>query len=86
MPRGRPPNKDKPVNWRLSLPESLAVKFELLVYDPSQGKVGVGLRSSVVSELIRKLLDAAATGNTTQDLSTALNMLPIMRREEDDDG
>lgn len=50
---GRKPHADPPENWRLSIPRSLAIQVELLLYDPAKGKVAYSSRSDYVTSLIR---------------------------------
>lgn len=79
MSRGRPKHFDPPVNWRLSMPTSVVTQLELLLLDPVTGRPAVGSRSALMTQLIRVLLQAAATGNPMQDLSNALRVLPASK-------
>lgn len=51
---GRKAHADVPVSWRLSIPQSIAVQVELLLYDPLLGQVGYSARSDYVCTLIRE--------------------------------
>lgn len=53
---GRKPNAVKSVNWKIQVPEPLAVKFDAIYVNPLDGKIPYGLRSEIIVGLIRKYL------------------------------
>lgn len=72
---GRPPHADRPVNWKLTLPESLVAEFEILTADPLTGHQVKGARSRIAASLLRGFLEACATGARTMDITDALAVL-----------
>lgn len=48
----RPNHDDPPVNVVISLPQSLATKLDLLLFDPVRGKPKYGARSKFIQQLI----------------------------------
>lgn len=56
MTRGRKPNAVPTTDWKVHIPLPLAVKFDLYYGDPLTGKLSHGVRSKVMTELIRKHL------------------------------
>lgn len=55
--RGRKPNTERSVRWRVEVRESLALKVELLLYDPLEEKVSWGARSNLINELLARWLE-----------------------------
>jgi hypothetical protein len=55
MPRHK--QLDRPVEWSLRLPSSLADEVELLLIDPLRGKPAFGARSALVVSLLREWID-----------------------------
>jgi len=45
---------DRPVEWSLRLPSSLANEVELMLIDPLRGKPTFGARSALVVSLLRE--------------------------------
>lgn len=56
MSRGRKPNAIPTADWKLHIPLPLAVKFDLHYADPLTGIPLRGVRSKVLTEIIRKHL------------------------------
>lgn len=56
MARGRKPNAVPTVDWKLHIPLPLAVKFDLYYSDQLTGEMQRGVRSNVMTELIRNHL------------------------------
>ena len=56
MARGRKPNVIPTTDWKLHVPLPLAVKFDLHYADPLTGTVPRGVRSNIMTELLRKHL------------------------------
>jgi len=54
--RGRKPNVIPTTDWKVWIPVDLAVKFDLHHIDPLTGKVPRGVRSDIVTGLIRQYL------------------------------
>lgn len=54
---GRKPNAIKAVDWKIQVPETIAVKFDLLYVNPLDGKIPYGLRSEIIVSLLRKFLE-----------------------------
>lgn len=75
MRTGRPKHADPPVNWKLSIPSSLAAEFELITADLMTGVPAKGIRSKIMQELIRGFIAAYATGESTINVGTALRHL-----------
>ncbi len=48
--------KDKPIQWKLSLPTSLAAAVDLYFYDPVRGRPSYGERSKLVTMLLEHWL------------------------------
>ena len=51
---GRKPFADQPVEWKISLPGSLAAKVELILLDPAALRAGYGKRSALICMLLRE--------------------------------
>lgn len=66
---GRKRHNDAPVNWKLSVPQSIAVQVELLLYDPLLNRVAYSARSAYVSGLIRE--DLARRGVRPKETQNA---------------
>lgn len=56
MTRGRKPNVIPTMDWKLKIPIPLAVKFDLYYADNLTGEMQRGVRSNVMTELIRNHL------------------------------
>ena len=56
--RGRPTLTDRPVEFRISIPSSVAGPVELLLLDPVTRKVRHGAKSTLVTQLLRDWLAA----------------------------
>lgn len=57
MKPGPKPHADRPVEWRVNLPSSLAAEIELMLYDARFGKIKYGARSDLIQALLREWLD-----------------------------
>jgi hypothetical protein len=51
MGRGRPQGPRK-IEWKLQIPEELAMKVELLLFDGGEGRVPYGKRGGLVTKLL----------------------------------
>lgn len=60
----RKPLTDRPTEWKLSIPSSLAARIELRLVDPLTGKPKHGARSRLVNELLRAWLSQQLGNNT----------------------
>lgn len=56
MSRGRKPLTDRPVEWKLRIPSSIATQLNDLLADPLTGKPPLGARSQLTTTLYRKFL------------------------------
>jgi len=54
--RGRKPKTDRPVEWKLRIPTSVATAISDLLADPLTGKPPLGARSKLTEQLYRQLL------------------------------
>jgi len=54
MKAGRPPLLTPNVEWKLMIPEPLALQVEMLCFDPLRGKAKHGARSAYLVRLIRE--------------------------------
>lgn len=57
MSRGRRRHSDPPVNYYISMPQTLAAKIELALFDPTTGKPKYGGRSQLFQILARRWLE-----------------------------
>lgn len=62
MKRGRKPHSDPPVQWFTNIPQSLAAKVELLLYDPVTQKPRYGGRSGLIQILLRRWVEEQQGG------------------------
>jgi len=53
----RPFKTDRPIQWRCNIPESVAAKVELRLWDPLRHTVRLGARSELVTHLLRGWLE-----------------------------
>lgn len=53
---GRKSNPIKSVDWKLHVPENLALKFDALHVNPLDGKIPYGLRGEILVGLLRRYL------------------------------
>ena len=53
---GKKPHSDPPVNWKLSLPQSLTASVALILSDPLTGLPKHGARSKLIEQLLREWL------------------------------
>jgi len=61
MPKqGRPRHSDPPVEWKVSLPASLAHRITLILADPLSGSTRYGSRSKLIELLLRNWLTSLA--------------------------
>lgn len=72
--RGRKAHIDPPVNFVLSIPQSLAAKVELLLYDPTTGKPAYGGRSALIQQLLREWVESQLL--TRENKPPIINPLP----------
>lgn len=63
---GRPLKTDRPVHKKLSLPESLVARVDLLLYSELEGRVPHAAWSEYISELIRRDMENRAKVAVTQ--------------------
>lgn len=61
MARRKLVNPTKAVTFRID--ESLAAQYELLLHDPVANRTAYGKKSMIVEALLRRLIDAARSGN-----------------------
>jgi hypothetical protein len=54
--RGRKPLTDRPKEWKLRIPTSVADAISLLIADPLTGKPPLGARSELTTKLYREHL------------------------------
>ena len=54
---GRKKKLDRPVEWKIHVPFSVAAKVDLLLLDPTTGRSAYGARSAKVTELLKKWLN-----------------------------
>lgn len=53
-----PPRKLDPViEWKLTIPESLAARVEFQIFDPVRGKSKYGARSALINRLLAKWVE-----------------------------
>jgi hypothetical protein len=55
--RGRKPHADPPVEWKISIPQSVAAPVELLLTDAFTGKPKHGARAKLITELLTNWLE-----------------------------
>ena len=58
MPKGKRARLDKPREWKLSLPSSVAIPVELLLSNPLTGKPAHGARARLITKLLREWLSS----------------------------
>ncbi len=56
MPRGRKKNPDRPMETKLSIPESVLARVSLILVDPVTGGRKYGSMSALVTQLLRQWL------------------------------
>jgi len=61
MTRGKVAHTDPPVKWRINVPESVAAKVELMLFDPLKGEIKYAARSDLITKLLVQWL-ASVTG------------------------
>lgn len=54
---GRPPLLIPTVAWKLKIPAPLAVKLDMLVFDPVKGINAYGQRSALVTRILREYIE-----------------------------
>lgn len=54
---GRPRKIDRPVEWKVYVPSSVANVVDLLMLDPVTGNIRKGARSALVEELLRRWVE-----------------------------
>lgn len=54
---GRKKKHDRPVEWKLHIPFSVASKVDLIQMDPTSGRVAYGARAELITELLKKWLN-----------------------------
>lgn len=59
---GKKPHADPPVNWKLSLPQSVTAPVALILSDPLTGLPKHGARSKLIEQLLREWLAKQAKG------------------------
>jgi len=63
--RGRKPHTDPPIEWKVSIPQSIAAPVELILTDALTGKPKHGARSKLIAELLNHWLVSQALPNRT---------------------
>ncbi len=58
MKGGKKKYADRPVDWKISIPESLAATVSLILSDPLTGRPKHGARSRIIVGLLREWLEA----------------------------
>lgn len=70
MPKqGRPRHSDPPVEWKVSLPASLAHRITLILADPLSGSTRYGSRSKLIELLLRNWLASLSPPAKTEEQS-----------------
>jgi hypothetical protein len=54
--RGRPPNVERPIEWRVNVPENVAAQVELRLLDPVSGRPRYAVRSKLIAVLLERWL------------------------------
>lgn len=54
---GRKSKLDKPIDWKISIPQSLVVEVEMRLLDPVTLKTRYGARSKLVVRLLQEWVD-----------------------------
>lgn len=53
---GRRPHLDPPVEWKVTIPTSVAQRVEIALVDPARGKPRFGARAQLITQLLREWL------------------------------
>lgn len=62
MKTGKKLHADRPVDWKLSIPTSVAAPVSLLLSDPLTGRPKHGARSRLVTRLLREWVQQKQKG------------------------
>jgi len=65
MTRGRKTLTDRPVEWKVSIPSSIAAPTALLLSDPLTGRPRHGARAELITRLLREWLATQYDLNNT---------------------
>jgi len=68
MAVGRPKKRDRPIAWKVYVPESVANPFELLTTDPVTGNPIKGARSEIISALVEAFMNVSAGADATTEM------------------
>ena len=63
MARGKVAHTDPPVKWRINVPQSVAAKVELMLFDPLKGEIKYGARSDLITKLLVEWLGKVTGGS-----------------------
>ena len=67
----RIPKTDRPITWKVNMPESIAAEVELHLFDPVRGNVAYGARSKLIEGLLRAWLDAKRAKQSAPSAETS---------------
>ena len=67
MTTGRKTLHDRPTEWKLSLPSSVASEVALFLADPLTGRPRHGARAQLVTQLLRRWLEEQKLARGIQD-------------------
>ena len=69
---GRKSKTDRPVEWKVYVPTSIAAPFALLTTEPTTGRQMHGARSEIVSALVEALINTYAGHDPAEQMKRAL--------------
>ena len=69
MPLGRPLKPERTQQWCFRVPDSIASKWDLILTDPTTGRIMPNVKQEIFIPLLARIWDAAMQGQTTIDVS-----------------
>jgi hypothetical protein len=72
---GRPPKPERTIQWAVRLPRSIAQRWDLLLCEPTTGKISPNTRQELFIPLLSRLWDATLRGSPTIVVSDIVAIL-----------
>lgn len=69
MPLGRPAKPERSQQWCFRIPDSIASKWDLILTDPTTGRILPNVRQELFIPLLQRTWEATMSGDSTIDIS-----------------
>jgi len=68
-PLGRPPKPEATTQWCFRLPAGLAARWDLILTDPTTGRILPNVKQEIFIPILQRIWEAAMSGQPSIDVS-----------------